>query len=504
VSPHQTPTLTRTRSLPVFQIVLLVLFLLLCAVGIVSSTAQSPSQDNIAKPSTQERELDDGIPKHLPIRVKVKNLNSGKWTSDLEVEVTNTGNKPIYFLMFSLFFVDVKMENGTDIGFPLRYGRPELYSVENRPTPEDVPIQPGETVFIKAPEGLTKGWEKFRIKHEMPHPKKIGIRFHSLNFGDGTGFHTTGGLPLPKRGGSRGSYGNDMPNITSASLPRVPIDRSQPTRGLSPVNFLPANFSWTIDLLPVPAVSTTQSGICCSGSSCFFLKEFPGEGNCFCTGETPNDVLAIHDCNDRLAECGSMLTIQFICPDGEHTCTNFFIQSCETDPIPTPTPTPTATLAPTPEPVCTDPRPNDSCRCTYRFQSLPDQTPIWDCHLCGNGPQADFSRYQTGCPDTAYLDPTDSYCCQCPIQNCPAGATWNLNVCACVPTVSGGGGDTPPVKGGGGGGGSCYFYSEYYYSDGELMNGNSCSDTYLVEGFVCNGVFNGEARLVSNGCNSAR
>jgi hypothetical protein len=363
VSPHQSST-RRERSSPIFQIALLFLLLVPCAVGIVSSTAQAPSQDSTAQPPTQERELDDRIPKHLPIKVKVKNLNNAKWDRDLEVEVTNTGEKPIYFLMFSLFFVDVKMEDGTDIGFPLRYGRPELYSVENRPTPEDVPIQPGETVFIKAPEGLTKGWEKFRIKHEMPHPKKIGIRFHSLNFGDGTGFHTTGGLPLPKQGGSRSRYGNDMPNITSASLPRVPIDRSQPKRSLSPVNFLPANFSWTIDPLPVPAVSTTQSGICCSGSSCFFLKEFPGEGNCFCTGETPNDVLAIHNCNDRLAECGSMLTVQFICPDGEHTCTNFFIQSCATDPIPTPTPTPTATPTPTPtpEPVCATPRPDDSYR----------------------------------------------------------------------------------------------------------------------------------------------
>lgn len=235
MNPHQIST-SRSGKLPISQITLLALLLVLCGVGFVSSTAQSPSQDNTAQPPRQQRELEDRIPKHLPIKVKVKNLNSGKWTSDLEVEVTNTGNKPIYFLMFSLFFMDVKMENGTDIGFPLRYGRPELYSVENRATPQDVPIKPGETIFIKAPEGLTKGWEKFRIKHEMPHPKKIGIRFHSLNFGDGTGFHTTGGLPLPKQGGSRSSYGNDMPNITSASLPHDPFDLSQPKRPLSPVN----------------------------------------------------------------------------------------------------------------------------------------------------------------------------------------------------------------------------------------------------------------------------
>jgi hypothetical protein len=204
----------------------------------VSSTAQT-QQGNATAPA-QERELEDRIPKHLPIKVKVKNLNNEKWERDLEIEVTNTGEKPIYFLMFSLFFVDVKMENGDDIGFPLRYGRPELYSVENRAMPEDVPIKPGETILIKAPEGLTKGWEKFRTNHNMRHPKKFGIEFHSLNFGDGTGFHTTGGLPLPKPRPPRSSKESKVPDISSASLLLTPIEHSP-----SPVNLLPANFSWT-------------------------------------------------------------------------------------------------------------------------------------------------------------------------------------------------------------------------------------------------------------------
>jgi hypothetical protein len=82
----------------------------------------------------------------------------------------------------------------------------------------------------------------------------------------------------------------------------------------------------------------------------------------------------------------------------------------------------------------------------------------------------------------------------------------NPDTCTCVPTASGGGGGVDPTGGGGGGGGGggCYYYSDYYYSDGELMNGESCTDTYLVEGFVCDGYFSGSARLVSHGCNSAQ
>jgi hypothetical protein len=138
------------------------------------------------------------VPKHLPIKVKVKNHNNEKWYEDVEVEVTNTGDKPIYYLRLALFFVDVKVEGGMGIGFPLRYGRRELIQIENRATPEDVPIQPGETYVFKSISGLVKGWEGFRAKHNMRHPKKIGIRFEILNFGDNTGFVTTGGLPVPR------------------------------------------------------------------------------------------------------------------------------------------------------------------------------------------------------------------------------------------------------------------------------------------------------------------
>jgi uncharacterized ubiquitin-like protein YukD len=50
----------------------------------------------------QEREIDNQIPKHLPIKVTIKNLEKVKkldneeWMRDLEIEIKNTGEKPIY------------------------------------------------------------------------------------------------------------------------------------------------------------------------------------------------------------------------------------------------------------------------------------------------------------------------------------------------------------------------------------------------------------------------
>lgn len=44
---------------------MLAVFLTVCAVGIISGTAQGPQKE--------EREIQDKIPPHVPIKVKVKN-----------------------------------------------------------------------------------------------------------------------------------------------------------------------------------------------------------------------------------------------------------------------------------------------------------------------------------------------------------------------------------------------------------------------------------------------
>jgi hypothetical protein len=339
---------------------MLVAFLGLCAVGIVSSTAQSTQKE--------ERELEDRIPKHLPIKVKVKNLNSEKWARDVEVEVTNTGDKPIYHLSLSLFFVDVKMENGDQIGFPLRYGRPEMVDVNVRAIPEDVPIKPGEAYVFKATKGLALGWEKFKTKHNKPHPKKVGLRFDALNFGDGTGFLTTGGLPVSNSQTSKSSCGEQRKEDTFVKAawnvwqdkPHLP-NLNKITHRI-PANFLPVYFSSSRNDKSIPSYTPSQSGLCCPGTSCFFMKLTLG-GNCFCEGaEPPFETRSVFDCTDNSARCGIQRTEQDICDSEGHTCTTYFIDPCPSaNPTPTPTPTPNTTPTPcaTPAP---ETRPNPSCQ----------------------------------------------------------------------------------------------------------------------------------------------
>ena len=134
------PSFRRRNLAPVTALFLLSL---VAFFGLAAGTAQTEEKEG--------REVGDKIPKRLPIKVKVKNpekvndLNNDRWLGDLEIEVKNTGDKPIYFLRLILIFEDVKRDSGGQIGYQLVYGREQLIDIDVRAEPTDIPISPGGT-----------------------------------------------------------------------------------------------------------------------------------------------------------------------------------------------------------------------------------------------------------------------------------------------------------------------------------------------------------------------
>lgn len=160
-----------------------------------------------------ERVFEDAIPKKVPIKVKlkqetensVKDLNNHDWVRDFALEVTNTGERAIYFLNLEL------ISNVTDAGlliddfndrrvrrfvFSLYYGRPELGDIISRATPDDIPIAPGETYVFKIHPGQL-GWGNGVRAGTYPDATRIQFLFQALSFGDGTGLLGAGGTPYP-------------------------------------------------------------------------------------------------------------------------------------------------------------------------------------------------------------------------------------------------------------------------------------------------------------------
>lgn len=154
----------------------------------------------------EERKLEDLIPKHVPIKIKIrkvkeagfKDVNNEKWAREFELEVTNTGTKPIYYV--DLYVVtDVKAAGGFRIVFPLTYGRTELGDIRKKAEPTDIPIKPGETVSLKINSSQLDAWDVARRKENRPFPKHLKVEFQFLSFGDVTGYFGTDAAPLPRQ-----------------------------------------------------------------------------------------------------------------------------------------------------------------------------------------------------------------------------------------------------------------------------------------------------------------
>jgi hypothetical protein len=230
--------------------------LLLISGARLASTAQSP---------TEEREFKNKIPEHVPIKVKLRNESSFKrkenknWARELEIEVKNTGSKPIYYLYVSVLMPEFLLENGHPVGFSSVYGRRELAYIETPVQADDVPILPGESITLKIPEKQARGYENIREAGRRDDPQKVELHMRIINFGDGTGLRGRVGRPyLPKKQ----TQSEARPERAPANCSPTPKAReaSLSERFLkafyspTPASFLRVNF-YPPDVLPILAQS---------------------------------------------------------------------------------------------------------------------------------------------------------------------------------------------------------------------------------------------------------
>ena len=178
-----------------------------------------------------KRTFESAIPSQVPLKVKIKKEKEDKaldtenkdWFRDIEIEITNTSDKPIYFLSLDVVMKDVLTDAGVMMSFPIRYGRTDFYDHNTKPTREDIPIEPKATMTFSFEEDNKIGWEAWRRKHKRNDPLKLEVWFHHLNFGDGTGFTSLNALPFPfkarrswtmfRETSSAGPMGQDAHNV---------------------------------------------------------------------------------------------------------------------------------------------------------------------------------------------------------------------------------------------------------------------------------------------------
>jgi hypothetical protein len=169
----------------------------------------------IRSTSAQQRRrvFDSEFPKQIPLKVKIKkdkeaaalDLTNKNWFRDIEIEVTNTSNKPIYYLRLDII-IDVSNDDMLPMVFPLRWGRPELADVDAKPGPDDIHIKPKATQVLTFPTHIVSilddndkhEWEAWRDKYKKDDPMKLTVSVATLSYGNGNGFATKRELvPIP-------------------------------------------------------------------------------------------------------------------------------------------------------------------------------------------------------------------------------------------------------------------------------------------------------------------
>jgi hypothetical protein len=177
------------------------LLFVLAVFGVLIFLIKAPLTASVAM---QDRVFQNNIKKEVPIKLQIKKekeksfkeLKNGQWIGEFELELTNTGDKPIYFLYITL--VSDVQQGGTPFVFPLQYGRSELGDILTKAESQDVPIKPGETYVFTIHPGQIKAWEKIVTKGESPDATKLSAELQALSFGDGTGYF--GNTPYPRPG----------------------------------------------------------------------------------------------------------------------------------------------------------------------------------------------------------------------------------------------------------------------------------------------------------------
>lgn len=330
-----------------------VLFSIAAALLVNGLLGSGIGTSDAAKIHQQERELENLIPKHVPLGIKIrkekekefKDLNNERWARDFELEVTNTGDKPIY-AFYLLMFLDVRAAAGYQIIAPIYYGRDELDNLKGRPTLDDVPIKPGESIICKIHPSQFPWWERARRDEHRPHPKKVQIKLQFLSFGDGTGLMGNEGIALPRKIPNQSRVNRSRsspsagPKVSTWFENRAPKGAERIRSSNLPASFLPVSF-WLSDFVLRRLPTNVEPLDECYPDGCTSLIYYQ---RVTCNECPPQDDPSITYCGDPLGACFSSSESHFI-ECGTNGCGVIELTSCE---APTPTPTPD----PSPSPTC--------------------------------------------------------------------------------------------------------------------------------------------------------
>lgn len=147
-------------------------------------------------------EIKHTFPKIVPVEIEFKDYEKENWWHHLEIKVTNTGKRPIYYLSMVLWLDATYPEtgdpaSGKQMAISFKFGDVErFFSSTNGEIakPSDDAIRPGDSFTFTVPENYVIGYDLRKKLKAFNEPRTGELTHGWTNFGDGSGF-LPGGTP---------------------------------------------------------------------------------------------------------------------------------------------------------------------------------------------------------------------------------------------------------------------------------------------------------------------
>lgn len=190
----------KSKLLRTFSFTFVATFILYIAVQ--SSLAQDAAFPEKARKTFRQR-IFSTVPEHVPLKVEIEKNDLDFQLEEAVIKITNTGEKPIYFLSFNLSTLE--QIGGNMYGFPsFRYGNvnlgdfsksEEFFALEREKTE---PLKTNESVEFSLTKQQVDGFLSLLRKQGYDRTPKLEFAIYILSFGDGTGYLTRTGLKYPE------------------------------------------------------------------------------------------------------------------------------------------------------------------------------------------------------------------------------------------------------------------------------------------------------------------
>jgi hypothetical protein len=171
----------------------------LIILAIVGTGTTSPINRSTSSQESEVRQIQIKRNINHPVAIKeIRNIQGDHFLRDVEIEIKNITNKPIYYVSLYIRFPDIKVESKGYYAFGLIYGDTRFDRVGELASPQDRPIPPGGTVTLTVPSSIWEGFEWYVTEKNLPPAatNKVEIRLEEVSFGDGTGYEY--GRPYPR------------------------------------------------------------------------------------------------------------------------------------------------------------------------------------------------------------------------------------------------------------------------------------------------------------------